>query len=60
MILIKEVQNMYILLGLLAFGLLIAIPLGIFCRFFTPDDFSIWNHKWFGKEIEKDQSYLDK
>ena len=51
---------MRILLGLLAFGLLAGIPLGIYYKFFTPDDFSIWNHQWFGKDKEKDQSYLDK
>jgi hypothetical protein len=51
---------MSLLLGLLVLGAIMAVGLAIFFRFFTPDDFSIWNHKWFGKDIEKDQSYLDK
>ena len=56
----KGGTDMRILLALLAFGLLASIPLGIYYKFFSPDDFSIWNNKWFGKSIEKDQSYLDK
>ena len=51
---------MYILLGLLAFGLIVAVPLGIYFKFFSPDDFSFWNNEWFGKNREKDQDYLDK
>lgn len=48
------------LLGLLAYGLLAGVVLGIFFRFFTPDDFSIWNNEWFGKDKEKDQSYISR
>ena len=56
----KEETNMRILLGLLAFSLIVAVPLGIYYKFFTPDDFSLWNNEWFGKNREKDQDYLDK
>ena len=51
---------MYILLFLLGIGAVMGICLGVFFRYFTMDDFSMWNNKWFGKNIEKDQSYLDK
>ena len=51
---------MEILLGLLAICVIAGIVLGIYFRFFTPDDFSIWNNSWFGKNLDKDQDYLDK
>ena len=28
--------------------------------FFTPDDFSIWNNSWFGKDEKKDQDYINR
>ncbi len=51
---------MGLLLGLLAYGALVGGVLGIFFKFFTPDDFSIWNNEWFGRDKEKDQSYLNR
>lgn len=51
---------MKVLLGILATGAIGGILLGIYFKFFTPDDFSIWNHDWFGKNLEKDQDYLNK
>ncbi|MCR5325010.1 MAG: hypothetical protein K6E85_17265 [Lachnospiraceae bacterium] len=51
---------MYILLALLAFGALVGLAMGIYFKFFSPDDFSMWNNEWFGKNMDKDQSYMDK
>lgn len=50
----------YVLIGIVIFSAIIGIILGIFFRFFTPDDFSIWTNKMFGKDPDKDQDYLDK
>ena len=50
---------MMLLFGLLIFGAFSAVALAIFFKYFTVDDFSIWNNEWFGKDRNKDQSYLD-
>lgn len=51
---------MTIFLIILGIGLLAGISLAIYFKFFSPDDFSIWTNKWFGKDQDKDQSYMDK
>ncbi len=50
----------FILLPIVIVGTITAIGLAIYLKFFTPDDFSMWNNSWFGKDENKDQSYLDK
>ena len=52
--------DMGILLGVLAYGAIVGIVMAIFFKFFTPDDFSIWNNEWFGKNPDKDQSYMNR
>ena len=51
---------MPIILGILAIGALSGVCLAILFKFFSPDDFSMWNNKMFDKNPDKDQSYLDK
>ena len=51
---------MPLIFGILVLGAIMAVGLAVVFKFFTPDDFSIWNHKWFNKDPDKDQSYLDK
>ncbi len=51
---------MVLLIAIITLGLLSSIGLGIFFKFFTPDDFSIWNNSWFGKDEKKNQDYIDR
>ncbi len=49
-----------IILGIAVVSIIAAIKLAIYFKYFTPDDFSMWNNLWFDKNPDKDQSYLDK
>ena len=51
---------MILLIAIIALALISGLGFAIYARFFTPDDFSIWNNSWFGKDENKDQSYLDR
>ena len=51
---------LYVIIGIVIFGVVGGVCLGIYFKFFSPDDFSMWNNKMFGKDPDKDQSYLDK
>lgn len=53
-------KMLYVLLGIGIFAVIGGVCLGIYFKFFSPDDFSMWNNKMFGKDPDKDQSYLDK
>ncbi len=53
-------MTLAIILGIAVVSIIAAIKMAIYFKYFTPDDFSMWNHKWFNKDPDKDQSYLDK
>ena len=50
----------YVVLTLVAIGILGGIALGIFFKYYTPDDLSLWNNKWISSDREKKDNYLDK
>ena len=49
-----------LILGIVLISVVMAVKLAIYFKFFSPDDFSMWNNSWFNKDPDKDQSYLDK
>ena len=56
----KEYCMNYVVLTLVAIGILGGIALGIFFKYYTPDDLSLWNNKWISSDREKKDNYLDK
>ena len=43
-----------VILGIAVVSIIAAIKLAIYFKYFTPDDFSMWNSSWFDKNPDKD------